>query len=82
MNSKFYNIIPMAFEGYDKLDNEELINLDINIFADFKLVVNDWPLDYFFANSFACIVDERLYSIISYQKIIGVRFKKISYVEK
>ena len=72
----------LAKAGYDKLDNEELINLDINIFADFKLVVNDWPLDYFFANSFACIVDERLYSIISYQKISGVRFKKISYVEK
>ncbi|MBK7808568.1 MAG: hypothetical protein IPJ51_20110 [Saprospiraceae bacterium] len=82
MNSKFYNIIPIAFEGYEKLDNEELMNFDVNTFADFKLVVNDWPLDYFFDNSFTFIVDERLYSIISYQKISGVRFKKISYVEK
>ena len=39
-------------------------------------------LSYFFDDSFSCVVDERLYSMISYQKITGVQFKKIYYIEK
>ena len=82
MNSRYFNIEPSAFDGYDKLEGKDLEKVDTNLYANFKLVVNDWPLDYFFDNSFSCIVDERLYSIISYQKITGVQFKKISYIEK
>ncbi len=82
MISKFYNIVPIAFEGFEKLESKDLSEIDTNLYSDFKLVLNDWPLDYFFDNSFSCIVDERLYSIINYQKISGIQFKKILYVEK
>ncbi len=82
MKTKYFYIEPMAFSGYDKLEHHELINLDLNLFSDFELIVNDWPLDFFFDNSFAYMVDERLYSIIIYSKISGVRFKKITKISK
>jgi len=82
MSLKFYNIEPIAFEGRHKLESEELKKIDVNLYSDFELIVDDWPLDYFFEDTPAFIVDERLYSIISYKKISGVRFKKIAKITK
>lgn len=78
----YYYIEPIAYEGYEKLEEEELNYINTEIFSNFNLVFNYWPLDNFFDNSFAIIVDERLYAILSYNKISGIKFKKIPKVFK
>ncbi|MBK8624858.1 MAG: hypothetical protein IPN86_04615 [Saprospiraceae bacterium] len=60
--------------------DETFKDLDPNIWSEYVIDLDSWPLDNFTQGVRVYFVDEILYSILSRYQITGIKFKKINLI--